>query len=506
MNEAAAASAGDVHPAADARRLAGELVAALALDLPAYGTQAAAGLELDGIKLGPALEQQLFFALRDGRRPATGWRSIANRVARLPLLAGAAIAPFVPGRSPDPGPGPVVALLREKVHLSTLMRIEEELRGLTGQPIAILRVGRAARGTVPHGLAPPLWRLMSRRMLRLTLAHRRLLPAVRKAARTSWAEILGPSPHAGELAEVAVGELERIALGAAALSSAVDAWEPTILVAFDEVGTWARLLPAVAERHGIPSLDLPHAEAADVEAITGAAYDRMAVYGPHAAEVLRRAGIASERVVVIGAPRFDALADLVNDADATGDAAGAPSAGMPRRIIFAGQYPTAALSLQMIDEGLRAAVAAAVRAAPAEVVAVPHPAEPPGLLRGLLEAVDAPPGVTVRLADGDLYDCLPAAWLLVTCWSNSVLEAVALGVPAVTVHGDGPAPVDFAADRLALAAVDADSAADIAGQLLEPGARERHIATAAEALSERVGPALGNASQRAAQLIAEMQQ
>jgi hypothetical protein len=179
---------------------------------------------------------------------------------------------------------------------------------------------------------------------------------------------------------------------------------------------------------------------------------------------------------------------------------------MPRRIIFAGQYPTAALSLQMIDEGLRAAVAAAERAAPAEVVAVPHPAEPPGLLRGLLEAVDVPPGVTVRLADGDLYGCLPAAWLLVTCWSNSVLEAVALGVPAVTVHGDGPAPVDFAADRLALAAVDADSAADIAGQLLEPGARERHIATAAEALSERVGPALGNASQRAAQLIAEMQQ
>jgi hypothetical protein len=151
--------------------------------------------------------------------------------------------------------------------------------------------------------------------------------------------------------------------------------------------------------------------------------------------------------------------------------------------------------------GLRAAIAAAARVAPAEVVIVPHPAEPPGTARRLAAAELLPAGVTLRLADDGLHASLPTAWLLVTGWSNSVLEAAILGVPAITVDATGRAPVDFAADGLATAASSPEDAAWIATALLDDATRARSLARARESLRERIGPEVGGASGRAAELI-----
>jgi hypothetical protein len=481
-------------PPAEARDRAIRLVDHLR-DLDVSGSWRAP-LDLDGIDLAPALEQQIFFALRDGRgAPVGAAAALRARILGLGQLWAAAAAAMLPRPRLDPGAGPVVALVREKIHVRTLVAIEEELRALSGQPIAIVRVGRAAGGSVDHALAPPLWRLTTRRMLRAVMVHRRQLDAVRRAGPGRGA-LLGSGERGRELAEIAHAELARIALAAAALASVASAWRPSILVAFDEVGTWARILPAVARRHGIPSLDLPHAEAADADAITGAGYDRMAVYGPRAAAVLRRAGISSERIAEIGAPRFDGLREL---------AATAVVMHEPRRVVFAGQYPAATLTVEMLAAGLHAALAAAERVRPSEVVAVPHPAEPRGLLGRLASEARPPAGVQLRVAEGDLQDWLPGAWLMVTCWSNGVLEAAMLGVPAMTVHAPGAAPVDFAADGLATAASGPDAAARIAGGLLDPQVRERLSARAAAALRERLGPELGHASLRAARLIADLQ-
>jgi hypothetical protein len=484
--------------AADARRLAAELVAALVA-----GEGEASALRVDGIDLRSALEQQLFFALRDGRRAPSGLRAaLSARAAGLAQLAIAIAGAVMAGRLPDPGAGPVVALVREKVHVSALARIEDELRALTGQPIAILRVGRAARGAVAHGMAPPLWRFMSWAKLQVLREHGRRLTALR-AAPAAWADLLGSAARAAELARIASVELRRIALGAAAMSAAVEAWRPSILVAFDEVGTWARILPAVARHHGIPSLDLPHAEAADAEAIAGAAYDRMAVYGPQAATVLRRAGIAAERIVEIGAPRFDVLADAVEAAEAAEAAQPAPG-GLPR-VVYAGQYPTEALSAEMVSNGLRTAIAMGASIGGAEIVAVPHPAEPANMLQRITDGMDMPAGVTLRVAAGELHAMLPGAWLLVTCWSNSVLEAALLGVPALTVYPVGAAPVDFAADGLALFATGPGDVDGVAARLLDPVERGAVLDTSRAAVRERIAVDPGRASERAAQLIVELQ-
>jgi len=282
------------------------------------------------------------------------------------------------------------------------------------------------------------------------------------------------------------------------LGSVARRWRPSLLVALDEVGTWARLLPEVARRHGVPSLDLPHAEAADPSAIRGAGYDRMAVYGERAAAVLERAGIGRERIVQIGAPRFDAL--LANGLPRLA-AAASPDTG-PRRVIHAAQYVTGAMTAAVMAECSRAALAVASAAAPAELVVVPHPADPNGSVR----ATDADdPAVTVRRAEREtLQDLLPGAWAMVTGWSNSVFEAAIVGVPSVTIDPGGVAPVDFASAGLARGADGAATAAEVASSFLDEEVRQAAIRRAREALPAHIGPLDGCATRRAARLMLEL--
>ena len=98
---------------------------------------------------------------------------------------------------------------------------------------------------------------------------------------------------------------------------------------FDEIGRRSRLIGPVASRFGVPSLDLPHAEAADPHAIQGAQYDMFGVFGRRAREVLMQAEIPDDKIREIGPARFDALIGRQR----------APLAS-PRRVVFASQWLT----------------------------------------------------------------------------------------------------------------------------------------------------------------------
>ena len=64
---------------------------------------------------------------------------------------------------------------------------------------------------------------------------------------------------------------------------------------------------AVGRARGVPTLDLPHAETANAESLEGLDFDRIGVFGPRSATVLREAGFPAERIAEIGAPHFDEL-------------------------------------------------------------------------------------------------------------------------------------------------------------------------------------------------------
>ncbi len=113
------------------------------------------------------------------------------------------------------------------------------------------------------------------------------------------------------------------------LDTVVQAARPRVIAAYDEINAYARLLPVIARRHGTVSLDLPHAEVANPHAVAGAGYDWMAVFGSRASAVLQEGGIQPDRIVEVGAARFDAL---LRQSGALPDSL--------RRIVMAAQYQT----------------------------------------------------------------------------------------------------------------------------------------------------------------------
>jgi hypothetical protein len=475
-------------PDGEARELAGALVGELRRARPGI-------LLLEGVVLADALEQQLFFALRDGgRMPTAAAARLRLRTAHVGRLAAAAIASAVSWRAPHPGARPIVALIAASVHVETLLRIEGHMQERAGEALTLVRVGRAAAASVPHAFAPRLGTLLDPALVPGLLAHVATLGTAMGPATAGWRTLL-PRDRAAELRTIATDALGRIALGSTGLGSVARRWQPALLVAMDEVGTWARLLPAVGHRYDIPSLDLPHAEATDPIAIRGAGYDRLAVYGPKAATVMAAAGIGPERVTQIGAPRFDPLIA----------AEGTVAPSHPCRVVFAAQYLQRAMTRELLDHAFAGAIAAGETLAPAEVVVVPHPAEQPGLIAGIVAARDAPAGVSVRLAaPGTLHAELPGATLLVTGWSMAILEAAICGVPAIMVVPAGVAPVDFSADGLALSVADPASTAAAARSLQDPAVRADAISRARLAVVARLGPLDGRASERAARIMLEM--
>ncbi len=439
-------------------------------------------LELRGADLGAALEQQFFFQLRAGdlAAAATGRFDGLRAWVRVAGIAGAGMTALL--RRPPP-PGVVVAMVRQPVHVDALAGIDEELRRQGGPRVHTVRIGPAARQTPPQPgplQGPAIFEVMDPRLAPSLAAHQRRVLRLR------------PSPAAPPaIAAFTRRELPRIAAGAIGVESVIRRYRPSLLVSFDEIGTWARLIPAVARRAGVPTLDLPHAEAADAVAISGAGYDAFAVYGPRARQVLLAAGVRPERIHAIGAPRFDPLIAAAREEIAPGSR---------RAVLFAAQYVTGRLTAEVLTATYRAALAAA-GATDSPLDVVPHPAQPPGTIERLMAENPAPAGVRVRTADGGLHAALAASWLLVTGWSNSVMEAAIAGIPSITVNPGGVSPVDFAADGLSTGATGERDAAAAAVALRDPGHARDALNRARGTLADRLGPLDGRASERAATLI-----
>jgi hypothetical protein len=449
---------------------------------------------LGGVDLAGALEQQLFFALRDGEKPPRRARLPIVEVAATARLSVASAIPLGRWQLPRVEGAPAVILVRDPTHYPVIGRLAEIFRDSSLETV-VVRTGRATESPAPLGLiAPRLERFVDPPLVPGLWAHEAWLLGRRAAIGAAWAPLVDDRTAAMAVRAMR-RELPRIALGAAALSGVVRHHRPSLLVAFDEIGTWARLLPAVGLRHGVPTLDLPHAEASDPIAIHGAGYDRMAVYGRRASAVLRDAGVASERIVEIGAPRFDPLVAAARNPRPPTET---------RRVVYAAQYAAGAMTHELLDVCHEAAAAIAQAAAPAELVLVPHPADPaPRAVRSAAERMGAQ--VSIRLADGDaLHQELIGAWAMVTGWSNSVLEAAIAGVPSIAVAPTGRAPVDWAADGLAQAATDPESAAEAARGLLDPAHHLAAVERARAALGDRIGVLDGLATERAARLALDM--
>ena len=439
-----------------------------------------------GIDLGPTIEQALFGRLRRPRHAsrAPGLRS---------LLRGAYHGLMALRPTEDPVPDDVVALVVNPAHARILEPVRDALaaRGIGAFTVFESHARGAAGGQARA----------SRLVDRLTPDRTAALLAFDAGVRVRMA---AATRAFDELVDAATAERMRGALGEAIGRAALYATclaelaehRPSLLIGFNEIGRSSRLLPVVGQRAGIPTLDVAHAEAVDVEAIEGAAYDRYAVFGPRASAVLASAGIEPARIVPVGAPRFDALIARHS---------APPAQPRERRIVFASQWLGGKMTDRVKRETVAVAVAAAAAVAPSELVIQRHPIERDNIARQVVDSL-APPNVRVRMGEpAGLYAELDGAWLLATGWSNAVFEAVLANVPVLCINATGDAPpMPFVIDGIALGADDADAAARAARSLLPASAWEEAVGRARSGLGDHLGPLDGRATERLVDLIVAM--
>ena len=464
---------------ASARELATRLMSALE-------PESARVFTFEGVDLAPAVAQMLFLAIRsmDGASPAPARTGTTGLLARVAYVHG----PHVRRRRRSVE-GRVAAITLNPAHAEILRPIEAKLAEMDGPPIVQIWDG-GLRGQ--HGSAPPLLAYLSLGGLRRVMARYRTLRAELPSLVTRW-EGAADEGVIGVATAVLRRELHRATLDVASLM-AVAEQGPALMVTFDEIGRRARLVGPVAARYGIPSLDLPHAEAADPPAIRGAAYDIFGVFGPRARDVLHFAGIAPERIREVGPSRFDAL---ILRQPAT------PAS--PRRLVFASQWLGGQMSAAVKRATIEMALQAAAAAAPCEFIVKPHPLERDRIADEVLSA-GAPPGVTAHVERSrSLYDLLDGAWLLLTGWSNAAFEGLLTHVPGICITATGgEPPTTFAQEGLALGAASLEEAAAAVRSLLDEEVRGRVLAAARRSLTDHTGPLDGRASERAASLIIEL--
>jgi hypothetical protein len=448
-------------------------------------------LTIGGMDLGPALEQALFGRLRRlalRTRPAPAARYVHAR-SLLRLLA----AVLSPRRDPRPRPGQVVVVLLSPAQEGIL----DSVRGLLtarGLPTIFAIYAAHLRGRKGNRQSGRLGQMLPRRSVFALLGYEGRVAAHLRSATAAW-DGIAAAEQVPFLRDKAAELLPRIAIDALALD-AVAGRGPALLGTLNEVARWSRLLPQAARRHGVPSLDIAHAEAADDIAIRGVDFDRYAVFGDQAAAVLRRAGVDDSRIVGVGAPRFDQLVTR------HGAAARMPAS---RRVVVASQWLNGAMTLEVKRRTLQVAMQAAAAGAPVEVVIRPHPIELDSVIDELVAKFNSP-GVAVRVdRAGALYDVLDGAWLLMTGWSNVVFEALLSNVPAICINATGgPWPVPFVESGLAIGATDLESVRAAVGMLRNEREWRGALERGRTALTQHLGPLDGRATERLADTIGEM--
>jgi hypothetical protein len=447
-------------------------------------------VDLGGVDLTDTLEQAFFGALR--RMPPAQRAIGGDRLRGLVRVGVSAARGLGAARAPR---GRVIVLVRRSIRATVFRPIGEELqrRGLPAPLLVSLDPGLTRRDEAALDLTRQLGPGDVPPLLRLVMAAARVpLPV------DEWRAI-APQVPTLVLRAVIRQVLPRLAVDAARVDAITRRLAPTALVAFQEVGPWARIIPAVGRARGVPTIDLPHAEANDPIGSFELTYDAIAVYGPRSAQILGDAGTERNRIHEVGPLRYDALIR------ATGGSSATISEG--RRVIYASQPVKPRPGLTTADKltTYRSALAAAGVAAPSELVVQPHPNEPLDELRRLVASEAPPTGVTVRLPQhADLHELLPGAWLLVTASSQSVYEAAIAGVPSISLFADATGGVTHVAEGFSQAADGPASAADLARGLLDDDARRSTVDRARAALRARFGELDGRAAERAATLIHEL--
>jgi hypothetical protein len=202
-----------------------------------------------------------------------------------------------------------------------------------------------------------------------------------------------------------------------------------------DVTAYNKTLVAAARAHVIPSVGLQHGMLAEYNGHSHVLVDTYAAWGPASERWFRTHGDPQRaRFVSTGHLGFDRLAERRRSRTAGG--ADARTAPRPFTVVvctgFLAEYSVGATDMDnlLLLEGV---CAWAADRGDVRVVHKLHPGEEPAHYAAAARAFGWADSATTRVRDTPLYDLLEQSDVLVAYYSTTVLEAVALGTPAIVL-------------------------------------------------------------------------
>jgi len=210
---------------------------------------------------------------------------------------------------------------------------------------------------------------------------------------------------------------------------------------------------SLARQYNVPSLTIQPALISDHPRYGALYADKVAVMDEHSRRVfVERGGVAPERVIVTGLPRWDSISRVISEARIGSPRTVRQSLGLgveDRLVVFA----TQALSPSYTKRMIQATMYALSSHTDAQLVIRLHPRESLETYKSLLAELEWVGREPIMVTDIDLHALLAASDLLVTGFSNVALEAALLDRPVLIVNLAGePDALPFVQDGIALGA------------------------------------------------------
>lgn len=283
------------------------------------------------------------------------------------------------------------------------------------------------------------------------------------------------------------------------LRTIIQRQHPQIILTVPDRQWRAKAVIELGRRAGISSLTIQAAVISKHPRYDTIFADRSAIAGDLSRRLWEEQGIPAEKLVITGAPRFDAKCHLEPDAPERVRAAlGVP---LDKPIIT---FATQPLFPVVIEQNVRHIVRAAEHFPDHKLVFKVHPREDPAHYRKLLAKLNADGVLVVQKVD--LNALLKASGLVVTGFSTVALEAMIFERPVLIVNLTGePDPVDYVSSGAALGAYTPEDIVKQMERLLtDPKANAMLVENRRRYLTDQLYKVDGRATQRVAELVQQM--
>jgi glycosyltransferase involved in cell wall biosynthesis len=275
---------------------------------------------------------------------------------------------------------------------------------------------------------------------------------------------------------------------------------PAVVMAVPDRWPLSRLVIEHARRCGVPSFGLQCAMISDAATYGPMFADHLATMDQRSAEIFtRRGGIEPGRISITGMPRWDNLSTTVSEAR-TRTALERLGLSPGRRFVLFATQPFPLLTTRRMVEPVAQVLA---RIGGIDLVLKVHPRESTDRYEPLVRDLSSG-GVKIWIvAEADLHLLLTAAELLVTGFSNVVMEAALLDCPVLTINLTGePEPLPYAEWGIALAVHSAEEAEAAMVRILSDPKAMDHLKAGREQLRMREPQLVdGKSTERVVDLI-----